>query len=172
MSEKSCCFCFSLRTGTLAIGVTMLAIGGLATASAVGALIYISQIPDKRLLYPGQYDYLRLVLGFQVAVGILRVLFNSLLVHGVRKNRTHMVLAWLVYHAVATGLQSAALSVLFAFAVALRTVPIIWIVVTGALLALFWRWFVVVLHYHKEMKQQTGEGYRQQKDDTVMLAAE
>ena len=175
MSEKSCCFCFSLRTGTLAIGITMLALGGLVTATAVGALIYVAGRESPR---PGQYDTLRLILGFQLTGGIVHLFFSSLLIHGVTTRRVKLVWAWLIYHAVTTAVQSVTIGVLLGIAFHAKDKKDIAVKQTAILLVCciagnigFWQWLEVAVQYYREMRRELLTAYRQSMEERVGMLA-
>ena len=174
MPERNYCLCFTLRSGTLTIGITSLVLGSMVVVSAAGIIFRISQKLQENPDFPGQYDEIRMLMGWQMAAGVLQIIFSSLLIHGVRKNKSALVLAWLIYHGIVSGLQSVAISILLVFGL---TTMMHWrtgfpiIVACGLINALFWWWFAVTLKNYKKMREESGEIYRRQQDDTIMLTS-
>ena len=154
-----CCGCFDLRDGSRAIGITLLVLH----VSEVANIVHLSQREDLR----NNTAVVTLVV-FQIFFYILHLVMNALLVHGVNKSSRGMLLAWLIYSGIVTGLQS--IGVLIGFILACIS-GIWWLVLlvlaVAGLIAVFWYWFVVVLHYYEETKEKNGFVYNKQQNDAL-----
>ena len=105
---------------------------------------------------------------FQFVGCILHLVFNALLVHGVNTNKRGMILAWLIYTGIITGLQSLGVAIGFIISCIAGIWWLILIVVgVAALVGLCWYWFVVVLHFYQETREQTGFVYGKRENQAL-----
>ena len=161
---NGCCCCFdNLRDGSRAIGITLLVLGSLGLISMIAHTAMLKQ--EERAHLTGGAVTSIVIEFFQC---ILHLIFNALLVHGVNESRRGMVLAWIIYHGIITGLQSLAVAIGF---IAACVTGIWWVVLlvlgVAALVGVFWYWFVVVLHYYQDMREKNGFVYGQQKNNAL-----
>ncbi|XP_043230233.1 uncharacterized protein LOC122385788 [Amphibalanus amphitrite] len=158
-----CCGCFDLRDGSRAIGITLLVLGSLGLVSEVAGTIQLSQQENAQM---NSSVIVQIV--FQFVFCILHLVMNALLVHGVNNSRRGMLLAWLIYTGIVTGLQSIGVAIGFIAACVTGVWWLILLVVAVAgLIAVFWYWFVVVLHYYQEMQEKNGFVYGKQANDAL-----
>ena len=155
-----CCFCFdSLRDGARAVGITMLVLGSLGLVCNIAGTAMLFQEENGVRMTGGTIAQIAI----QFVVGILHIVMNALLVHGVNSSRRGMILGWLIFAGIVTGLQTAAVVILF---MVFLIVGVSWgallMLGVAALIGVFWYWFVVVLHYYQEMNEQNGFVYGKQ----------
>ena len=157
-----CCGCFDLRNGSKAVGITHLVLGSLSLISEIAGTAMLMQREDTRNRITSGV-VVQIVLQF--GVSILYLLFNSLLVHGVENNRRGMLLAWLIFSGILHGLQSVGVAIVFVVACVYGVVWLIFVILAVAgLIGVFWYWFVVVLHCHQEMREESGFVYGKQEN--------
>ena len=159
-----CCCCFdNLRDGARAVGITLLVLGTLSLIYMIAHTAMLKQEEHARLA-GGEVA----LIVFQFLVCILHLIFNALLVYGVNESRRGMVLAWIIYHGIITGLQSIGVAIGF---IITCVYGIWWVVLLmlalAALVGVFWYWFVVVLHYYQDMQEKNGFVYGQQKNNAL-----
>ncbi|KAF0292417.1 hypothetical protein FJT64_009614 [Amphibalanus amphitrite] len=90
-----CCGCLSLRTGSLAIGVTYLSISCLVLLAWTAFLL--ERAIAMRFDY--YWDLLYIYFGLLV-VCVPNIVTNSLLIHGLRHNRRKFLFPWVIWYGV------------------------------------------------------------------------
>ena len=162
-----CCCCFDLRSGTRAIGITLLVLSSLALVSQImHVLIHTDQAEfevndELRSLYATcSFTYANL----RIVFNILHLVFQALLVRGVKRKSPGLVQAWLIYYGTGNGIASIYVAVAFIFVCSVGEPALIFLVLALAVMVgVFWYWFVVVLHYFREMQEGDGFVYSQQQ---------
>ena len=158
-----CCGCFDLRDGSRAIGITFLVLGSLSLVSNIASTVMLMQETPADARGSGAVVAQVVV---ELAVIILHLVMNALLVHGVNTSRRGMLLAWLIYTGIVTGLQSAAVVIGFIIScIAGVWWLILLMLAVAALISVFWYWFVVVLHYYQETVEKNGFVYGKHVDE-------
>ena len=158
-----CCGCFDLRSGSRAIGITLLVLTSLAL---IGAIISASDAERRAQRSAAE-------IAFQFVQIALHAVFNALLVSGVGNERRAMILAWLIYTGIVTSIQSVAVLVLFVLScMAGVALLIVLVLVAAALVAVFWYWFVVVLHYYQQLTENAAQQPSPKDDPGAEKAAQ
>ena len=94
MGVTRCCCCWPLRAGCMAIAITYLTVNCLVLLGWTSFLIERAVIARRFDYY---MDLLYIYLGLML-VGGPSVIVNSLLVHGLRRNRRRFVTPWVVWY--------------------------------------------------------------------------
>jgi len=146
MGLQGCCGCTSLKEGSRAIGITYIVLSVLASVYYTWKLIEFSQGE------PGPswsvYTY-----GTGSGIILIEIIFNGLLVYGVKRSSRGLMLAWLIFNGIITVIRSL-VPVGFIVVCAMYGVPLLYLyaAIYAAVMALFWYWFAVVLAHYKELK--------------------
>lgn len=155
-----CCCCFDLRDGARAVGITLLVLYSLGLVAEIAGAAQMSQQAN------GMASGVVVQLVFQFATSILAIIMNSLLVHGVNKNSRGMMLAWLIFTGIITGLQSIGIAIFFIIACISGVWWLVLLVLgLAGLVGVFWYWFVVVLHCYQDMRENNGFVYGNQANE-------
>ena len=165
-----CCCVFGIRRGCELIGAVLTAVYSVASVALGGTALYYylydydhlgyRRIPDR---LPSPVRHRRpVVLTVLAALTLLYLVFHVLLLVGARQDRPRLLLAWLVFSALAFSAQMAGLVMGFVTATAVHDWGLLAGTVALSLLqALLWHWFLVVraqyLHLRLSMPAQRGE---------------
>ena len=164
-----CCCCFgNLRDGSRAIGITLLV---LSTLGLISMIFHATMGPDRS--GPVEEEDLRgdsadsaMLTVTKVFFGLLSMVFHCLLVRGVEIKSRGRIKAWLIYFGISQGINSVVMAALFIYACMLGPWWLAMLVLAlVALIGVFWYWFVVVLHYFKELKEEDGFVYSRQQPE-------
>ena len=159
---SQCCCCFGLRTGAAVIGVALLALHSLVALTMVTVLATLPAADPEQKLESAR----RLALAVILIALLLHVVFNSALVHGARTRHRGLVLAWLVYHGVASALHSLGLLSAFIGAAAYgNSLALVVTTITMGLLAPLWYWLAVGVRLYSKLSQRPGFVYSAQCND-------
>ena len=169
MNLSRCCFCVPLRAGALSIGILYLLVNvGVLLGwagwffSALG--LYNSSDDDESARYVRTIRFSGMVLGGLALICGINITMDSLLVHGVRKNRRALMLPWVIWYGIFKALVSVTLLGVFIWLLAgyikaMRNptdgigIQAAWTITIGCTsglsLPVMWYWYVCVLSYYK-----------------------
>ena len=172
MALNWCCFCVSLRAGALTIGSLYLVVNISVWLGWAGWFIaelagYMSTSPEDDVYERrfGTVRFLGFVLGALSLLCGINITMDSLLVHGIRRNRRKFMLPWVVWYGIFKTLTTLALlgtliwllvefieaanhryddsiGILIAFLCTIGLVSII-------SLPVMWYWYACVVSYYK-----------------------
>lgn len=151
--KKFCCCC-NLRTGSLVIGT----LGWVFVFAEIANIIRMHNADS----YLDDYDYdsedaiwvrkyAKNMIYVQISHTITNTLVSALLVYGVYKANRRCILPWLIYKAVELGLLFILAGFLLIFACTGDGVAIILFLLIGALVGIYWYFWLCVWCHYKEI---------------------
>jgi len=139
MALQGCCGCISLREGSKMIAITYLILGVLDGVSTTWR--FAEHVTPTPVIF---IRYTQL---------LLHMVFNGLLVAGVKCSSRRMVLAWLIYSGINNVFQSVLVFVLLNFVLPpWGTSAYQAAAVQTGIVAVYWYCFAVVYRFHQEMR--------------------
>ena len=167
MNLSRCCFCVPLRPGVLSIGILYLVVNvGVLLGWAGWFLeleVYNSSGDEDSDRYLRTVRFSGKVLGGLAVICGISITMNSLLVHGVRKNRCALILPWVIWYGIFKAMVSVTLIGVFIWLPTHADASGILIAISitvGCVAALslpvMWYWYVCVLSYYKMLAAGNG----------------
>ena len=195
MALNWCCFCVSLRAGALTIGILYLVVNISVWLGWAGWFIaelagYMSTSPENDVYerWFGTVRFLGFVLGALSLLCGINITMDSLLVHGIRRNRRKFMLPWVVWYGIFKTLTTLALlgtvvwliveyreaaknpydgiGILAAFLIMIGSISII-------SLPVLWYWYACVVSYYKLLAPSdvyAMEALREQDTNGALLS--
>ena len=171
MALNWCCFCVPLRAGALTIGILYLVVNISLWLGWAGWFIaelagYMSTSPEDDV-YGRRYMHVRFLGIYLGALSLLcgiNITVDSLLVHGIRRNRRKFMLLWVVWYGIfktltTLGLLGTLLSLLVKYIEAAKNpydgigILIAFLIMIGSIsiisLPVMWYWYACVVSYYK-----------------------
>lgn len=116
MGLTSCCCCVPLRTGALAIGILYLVGGVLVFISSAFSLSTFHSVPRRahtddpnlNMVYSSAVILVKVSTIATLCFSIFHILFNSMLIHGIRKQIRCLVLSWVSWYGFFNGIATLA----------------------------------------------------------------
>ena len=110
MAQTCCCGCLSLRGASVTIGVLLTITSSLSAAGFLAVLVCLLLETSVTPPLPAE------LAGSLLGISALHLVFAALLVHGARRGRRRLLLAWLIFTAIVVILQTMAVVVAVALA--------------------------------------------------------